>query len=120
MELEDSQFEDSLELIAKFEDKCLKPLRTAKCKDLDMKKMVEIVEWAKLIDKLSSRMDPSFMKQTDRLFLGTIYQLTYFVRFLEFSASLSKIFFIYLSYFEQIGFYLKLYATQKIKTIIRS
>ena len=93
MELEDSQFEDSLELIAKFEDKCLKPLRTAKCKDLDMKKMVEIVEWAKLIDKLSSRMDPSFMKQTDRLFLGTIYQLTYFVRFLEFSTSLSKIFF---------------------------
>ena len=54
MELEDSQFEDSLELVAKFEDKCLKPLRTAKCKDLDMKKMMDIVEWAKLIDKLSA------------------------------------------------------------------
>ena len=51
MELEVSQFEDSLEIIAKFEDKCLKPLRTAKCKDLDMKKMIEIVDWAKLIDK---------------------------------------------------------------------
>ena len=77
MELEDSQFEDSLEVITKFEDKCLKPLRSAKCKDLDMKKMIEIVDWAKLIDKLSSRMDPTFMKQTDRLFLGIIHKLHY-------------------------------------------
>ena len=70
--MEESQFDEPLEMIAKFEDKCLKPLRVCKCKDINMTKMVEIVNWAKLIDKLSSRMDTTFMKQTDRLFLALI------------------------------------------------
>ena len=70
--IEDSQFDEPLEMIAKFEDKCLKPLRVAKCKDINMKKMTEVVDWAKLVDKLSSRMDSTFMKQTDRLFLALI------------------------------------------------
>jgi hypothetical protein len=70
--IEDSQFDEPLEMIAKFEDKCLKPLRVAKCKDINMKKITEVVDWAKLVDKLSSRMDSTFMKQTDRLFLALI------------------------------------------------
>ena len=35
--IEDSQFDEPLEMIAKFEDKCLKPLRVAKCNDINMK-----------------------------------------------------------------------------------
>lgn len=64
--------DEPLEMIRKFQDQILTPLRVAGFKDLNSRKMKECIDWAKLVDKLTARLSPDDMNQTERLFLALI------------------------------------------------
>lgn len=72
MELE--MFEEPLQMLVKFEDQVLAPSRVATIKDLTMEKVQKNVEWAKLLDQLSIKMDAKneTLKHLDRLFLALL------------------------------------------------
>ena len=64
--------DDPLKLITDFEAKVLAPMRVALAKDISVEKLSKALGWARSIENLTSRLDPTLMKQSDRLLLALI------------------------------------------------